>query len=291
MHKLIIGCGYLGLRVARAWLEAGDQVAALTRSHERAAQFQALGIEPVVGDVTAPESLLGLPEADTVLYAVGLDRTTGHSQRHVYVDGLRNILDALEGRVRRQFLYVSSTSVYGQTDGQWIDETSPCQPERANGVVCLDAENLVRERFSSTSHDDPPVACVLRLAGIYGPGRLIARVASIQSGEPLAGNPDAWLNLIHIDDAVRAVLACESRGRPGATYLVCDDEPPTRREYYETLARLVGAPRPTFTEATGEAANSLNKRCSNRRLREELQVELQYPTIAAGLPHAFCETR
>jgi nucleoside-diphosphate-sugar epimerase len=274
-RKLVIGCGYLGLRVARRWLAHGDSVVALTRSDARARSFQDSGIEPVIGDVTEPTSLNAFPEADTLLYAVGLDRSSGRSQRDVYVGGLENVLGHMAGRVRR-ILYISSTSVYGQNSGEWVDEMSECRPESENGKICLDAENLLR--------DKAPDANVLRLAGIYGPGRLVARIESLRGGLVAEGNPEAWLNLIHIEDAVAAVLSCERRGLSGSTYVASDDHPCRRREYYSLLAWMAGAPQPRF-ESPSPAG--LNKRCSNRRLHEELQVVLRFPRFNVGLPHAL----
>src|SRR5665213_3277715 len=234
-RRLIIGCGYLGRRVAHIWVAQGDVVFALTRSSANAEALRQFGITPIVGDVTDSASLAVLPKVDTLLYAVGLDRRTGHSQRDVYVGGLDNLLPQIAGKVRR-LLYVSSTSVYGQNSGEWVDETSDCRPESANGQVCLDAERLLQQKL--------PEANVLRLAGIYGPGRLVARIEALRAGQSPEGNPDAWLNLIHVDDAAAAVLACERRGKPGATYLVCDDHPCRRREYYSLLAAMIGAPAP-----------------------------------------------
>ncbi len=275
LRKLVIGCGYLGQRVARRWLAQGDSVVALTRSQAHAQLFEVSGIEPVIGDVTQPASLAGLPEVDTLLYAVGLDRNSGQSQRDVYVGGLDNVLGRMAGRVRR-LLYVSSTGVYGQNDGQWVDESSECQPESESGRVCLDAENLLRDKV--------PDSNILRLAGIYGPGRIVARVESLRAGLVVEGNPEAWLNLIHVVDAVATVLSCERRGSPGSTYLVCDDHPSRRREYYSLLASMTGAPRPRFEPPSSAG---LNKRCSNRRLHEELQVVLRFPRMNIGLPQAL----
>src|SRR5215471_11881471 len=215
-RKLVIGCGYLGGRVARQWFLQGDHVFALTRSPERAQILQNSGLEPLTGDVTEPDTLGQFPEVDTVLYAVGLDRTKGKSQREVYVGGLANVLDRVAGNVGR-FLYISSTSVYGQNSGEWVDETSECRPESENGKVCLDAEAVLRSRL--------PQANILRLAGIYGPGRLVTRVAAMRAGHVLDGDPDAWLNLIHVDDAVAAILVSETRGAAGSTYIVSDDRP------------------------------------------------------------------
>jgi nucleoside-diphosphate-sugar epimerase len=297
-RKLIIGCGYLGRRVARRWMAQGDAVFALTRSADRACAFRDAGIQPIVGDVTNPASLAELPPVDTLLYAVGLDRDSGKSQREVSVGGLENVLGCVAGKVQR-FLYISSTSVYGQRDGEWVDESSECRPDADNGKVCLEAERLLRIRV--------PEANILRLAGIYGPGRLVARIAELRAGLVPEGNPEAWLNLIHVDDAAAAILACERHGPSAATYLVCDDRPTRRREYYKFLAWLIGAPPPRSgalppfarggQEGAGEVvsaaphqeppAGTLNKRCRNRRLHDELHVTLHYPTFRIGLPIAL----
>jgi nucleoside-diphosphate-sugar epimerase len=265
---LILGCGYLGRVVARRWRAAGHHVAALTRS--RADELRSLGIEPVVGDVTDPA--LRLPAADTVLYSVGLDRSAGKSMREVYVGGLANVLRVLPPT--RQLVYVSSTSVYGQTDGSWVDESAPTEPAEENGRIVLEAEQLLRERR--------PEAIILRFAGLYGPGRKM-RWETIQRGEPIATDPDGWLNLIHVEDGAAAVLAAAERGQPGATYNVADDRPVTRREFYAEMAALLGAPEPRFTPG----AERTNRRISNRRMRTELAVGLQFPDFRAGLRDAF----
>ena len=280
-HKLIIGCGYLGRRVAKRWLDNGETVCVLTRDEDQAEKFRAMGLESVVGDVTQPESLASLPDADVVLYAVGWDRSAGKSMRTVSLDGLRNVLDRITTTTKR-FLYISSTSVYGQTGGEWIDEESPCEPSRENGEICLEAEQRVWAAFPP--HDSRRAANVLRLAGIYGPGRMLRRIEAVRSNEPIDGNPAGFLNLIHVDDAARIVDACLRRGQPGRTYLVCDDEPLTRRDYYRTLAELLDAPQPVFHENTEPTpSHGPNKRCCNRRMKQELGVELKYPTCRDGL--------
>ncbi|MCA9005500.1 MAG: SDR family oxidoreductase, partial [Planctomycetaceae bacterium] len=299
MRKLIIGCGYVGLSVAREWVKQGHQVSALTRSESNARKFTEFGIQPVLGDITQPESLQDLPESDTVLYAVGFDRTADKSRREIYVTGLESALKVLKQRTQK-VIYLSSTSVYGQTAGEWVDETSVCEPERENGQICLEAEQLFDQHgflSNAASQSKGATAVILRLAGIYGPGRLLARMEQIRTGEPLAGNPDAWLNLIHLTDIVRTILKCDTEIHLEDRYLVSDSRPITRREYYETLARLLQAPEPRFdTAAPGEIgmkstrfnsterAAGLNKRCDNKRLREELGVSLTFPTIREGLP-------
>ncbi|MFO0850615.1 MAG: SDR family oxidoreductase [Gemmataceae bacterium] len=265
---LIVGCGYLGRRVAAAWVRDGRPVFALTRG--RADELAALGVTPVVGDVTDPASLRALPAVGTVLYAVGMDRTAGKSMRAVYVDGLRNVLDALP--TPRRFLYVSSTGVYGQTDGTVVDETSPTEPVELSGRVVLEAEQVLRDKL--------PSAVVLRFAGIYGPGRLLRRQALL-NGEPLVGDADKWLNLIHVDDGVRAVRAAE-RAEPGGTYLIADDTPVRRRDFYTHLAKLLGAPEARFEPGPPGGAEP-SRRVSNRKARERLGFVPTYPSYLEGL--------
>ncbi len=283
MRKLVIGCGYLGQRVAAKWSKAGDEVFALTRSKQRAEEFRTHGWQPILGDVTQAETLRQLPDADVLLYAVGFDRTTGHSQREIYVEGLKTALDVLANRVGK-WLYVSSTSVYGQQNGERIDETSPAKPTRGNGQICREAEQQIEQQFQSTGRHFN----ILRLAGIYGPGRLLRRLSDLKAGLPIQGDPAGWLNLIHVEDAAETILACEQQGRAGEIYLVSDDRPVSRREYYALLAELAGVELPAFAaSAESRHAVGLGKRCSNRKIREALGVNLQYPSIEQGLPAAF----
>lgn len=265
---LIIGCGYLGRRAATRWLTAGRQIVALTRGNDDS--LRSLGIEPLRGDVLDPQSLRALPRVSTVLYAVGLDRSAGKPMREVYVQGLANVLAALPAPKR--FLYVSSTSVYGQTDGGWVDESSPTEPREESGKVVLEAETLLRERM--------PSAIVLRFAGIYGPGRMLRRKAMFESGEPIAANPDGYLNLIHVEDGAAAVLRAEEQGREGETYLVADDEPVQRRDFYAKLAELLGTPEAKFAPPGGVESN---RRVSNRKLRS-LGWMPRFPSYREGLP-------
>ncbi len=250
---------------------------ATTRSAARAGEMRQSGIEPVVCDVLEPASLKALPVADTVVYCVGFDRTADRPMREIYVAGLRNVLATLPPPGR--LIYVSSTGVYGHSQGEEVDEDAATEPVEESGRVVLEAERLLHELL--------PGAVVLRFAGIYGPGRLLRRQA-IQAGEPLVGDPDKWLNLIHVDDAAAAVVAAAERARPGAVVNVADDRPVRRREFYALLARLLSAPEPRFVPPTPGAPppghERTNRRIVNRRLRTELGMPLQYPSCAEGLP-------
>lgn len=280
MRKLIVGCGYLGKRIAREWISQGHQVFALTRSPDRANQLRQAGIEPLIGDVTQAPDFRDLESLETVLYSVGFDRHSGQSRQAVTIDGLRKILACLPEKVAR-LLYISTTSVYGIDDGSWVDADTHCEPKQENGILALQAERILK----SFAEEHRVSAGILRLSGIYGRGRLLARQQSLMNAVPISANPSGWLNLIHVEDAVTAILACETQGQSGATYLVSDDLPIPRREYYSLLARLVGAPEPKF-DSSPEEFQRLNKRCDNRRTKDELDWTPRFPTFAEGLPDA-----
>jgi nucleoside-diphosphate-sugar epimerase len=283
MTKLIVGCGYLGGRVARLWREQGHSVVAVTRHAEQAEALARQGLQTFVADVTRPETLAGLPMAETVLFAVGYDPRGGRSRREVYVDGLRNVLDALPPGTKR-FLFISSTGVYGDAGGQWVDEDWPCRPTSDAGRAMLAAEEVLQ------SHHLGPQGIVLRLAGLYGPGRLPS-VNSLRSDAATAVAAQRVVNLIHVDDAAAVVLAAERRAPPPRTYLVSDGHPVPRRTY---LAEISGLPPPRLVDpaatdaatATAPRRRGGDKRVRNARMLAELGVELAYPTYREGLAAA-----
>jgi nucleoside-diphosphate-sugar epimerase len=266
--KLIIGCGYLGSRIAALWREQGHRVVATTRRPARAEELGRLGIEAIVCDVLDPGSLTQLPIVDGVVHCVGLDRAAGVSMRRVYVDGLANVLDALPGQPR--FVYISSTSVYGQVSGEEVDEEAVTQPLDESGAVVLEAEGLLRRRR--------PDAVILRFAGIYGPRRLLRRAAALRAGEAIATDLEGWLNLIHIEDGARIAVAAEERAAPGTLFNVSDGYPVRRREFYGRLSELLDAPSPRFT--AGQERN--NRRIVSKCLHL-LGVEMRYPSYREGL--------
>jgi len=277
--RLIFGCGYLGLRVARRWRDAGQRVFAVTRSRERAERLAAEGLEPVIADVLDPATLTNLPVAATVLYAVGYDRAAGASRRAVYVGGLQSVLAALPPATGK-LIYVSSTGVYGPSDDDWVDELTPCRPEREGGQACLEAEALL------AAHPLGQRSVLLRMAGLYGPDRL-PNASDLRLGRPLAAPEQGYLNLIHVDDAASVVLAAELRAPLPSLFVASDGNPVLRREYYAELARLLDAPPPQYaspvSDSPAAARASASKRVRNTRLVHQLAVRFAYPSYREGL--------
>ena len=284
MNRLIFGGGYLGLRVARRWRDAGDTVHVVTRSAERAKQLANDGLRPLVADVTRPKTLTNLPPAQTVLFAVGYDRTASASILEVYAGGVKNVLAALS-RDAGSFIYTSTIGVYGSAGGGWVDECTPTDPRREGGRASLAAEQEL------ASHPMGKQSAILRLAGLYGPGR-IPHLAKLRAGEPIAAPSEGWLNLIHIDDAASAVMAAESwlTQNPGEgphLFCVSGNEPVVRANFYRQVARQIGAEPPQFVapdpaSPAAERARA-SRRISNAKMRKQLGVQLVYPSHREGL--------
>ena len=291
---LIFGCGYLGERVARRWRAVGRDVVVATRSGERASDFQRRGYGVILADVTRPETLTNLPKIETVLFAVGHDRTAERSIEEVYVGGVRNVLTALPAETGH-FIYISTTGVYGDAKGDWVDEETPPEPQRDGGRAAWSAEQLL------AAHPLGARSIILRLAGIYGPGR-VPFLRELQVGEPIPAPSTGHLNLIHVDDAATAVVAAAEASpsermelnRKRRVYCVSDGQPVERGEFYQEVARHIGAKPPRFIrpdpDSPRAARAGADRRVRNDRMLAELRVELAYPNYRAGLA-ALLETQ
>jgi nucleoside-diphosphate-sugar epimerase len=232
-----------------------------------------------VADVRVGPKVAIPPEVQTVLFAVGFERESSQPIHEVYAGGLARVIDWLPESVQK-LIYISSTGVYGHVAGSEVDERSDCQPTREGGKASLAAEEVLRaSRFASR-------AIILRLAGIYGPGR-IPRSADLLAGRPIDAPADGWLNLIHVEDAARVVLLAEAKAPLTSLYVVSDGQPVNRGEYYRELARLLGAPPPQFVDAPADSSAAQraasDKRVNPARMFAELQPRLVYPSYREGL--------
>ena len=265
---LLAGCGDLGMRVAQRLLARGDQVWALRRSP---AHDDGHGVRWLRGDLTQPESLRALPEGIThVVYAPTPGAREEAAYRAVFADGLKHLLDALSASPLQRVLFVSSSAVYGEHGDAWVDEETPPAPPGFNGRVLLEAERwLAAQAVPSIS---------LRLAGIYGPGRM-QLVERLRAGEAkVPRDPPHWSNRIHADDAAAAIAHLLALPAPESVYVGVDDTPLPMHALYEHLAQQIGAPRP----ADGPAPPGIgSKRLSNARLRAS-GFALRWPDAREG---------
>lgn len=290
---LIVGYGYLGKRVADALLRQNPEnvIFATTRSKDKAELIARAAVQPIVADWTDRRSLKHLPCCNRVLVAVSYDPSSGRTRDESQVGGLSNLLDFVSPTA--DICYISTTGVYHQVDGSWVDENSPTRPRAVGGMAHLRAESLLHCRRPGNVLDMSGSRgrwTILRLAGIYGPGR-IPRVNDVNASRPIDGPDGGYLNLIHVDDAVSAVLAAWDCANRSNLYAVADDQPVIRRMFYEQIAKLAGAPSPIFATKSGRytpaailSSRSLsNKRIWNRRFRRDLLPRLAYRDYIDGL--------
>lgn len=278
----IVGCGDIGRRVARMESAEGKPVLALTRSETASATLAALGIGSVRGDLDRPDSLTELPAGIGTLYYFAPPPPTGTDDPR-----LRRCLAALPALPER-VVYISTSGVYGDCAGAWIDEDWPLKPRSERGRRRQAAELMLGEWGGRTG----VAVAILRVPGIYGPGRL--PVERVRQGLPVIREVEApYSNRIHADDLAAACYAAARRGRAGRAYHVSDGHPTTMTDYFWRIADLYRLPRPPaigMAEARQVLSPALlsfldeSKRLDNRRMLEELGVTLRYPDLASGLP-------
>ena len=281
MRVLIIGCGYVGVPLGRRLVELGHAVWGLRRSASAEEELRAAGIQPVHADITRREELEGLPrDYDWVVNLVSSGRGWVEDYERIYLAGTRILVDWLGGSLKK-FVYASSTSVYGQTGGERVNESSLAEPRSATSRVLVETEALLQRAWREQGFP----AVVLRLAGIYGPGRGHLFKRFLRGEAEMVGEGERLLNMIHLEDVVGIMLAALERARPGEILNAVDDEPVPERAFYEWLAEQTGRELPPSRRAEefeGRKRGLTNKRVLNARLKEALGYEFRHPTYREG---------
>lgn len=271
---LIAGCGFVGTALADRLTSEGHDVWGLRR---KAGDFPK-GIHSLTADLSKRKSLGDLPSRlDFVFYAASADSSDSEAYRAAYVTGIENLVAALSAQNQslKRFFFTSSTSVYGQKSGEWVDEESPTDPEHHTGQIMLEAERAVLT--------SPYPATVVRLGGIYGPGRrrLIERV---RTGEATCSEgPPRYVNRIHRDDCAGALHHLMGLESPDPIYLAVDDAPAEECEVIRWLAEQLRVPPPRVVsrQNLSRRRGSSNKRCKNARLKAT-GYQLMYPSFREG---------
>jgi nucleoside-diphosphate-sugar epimerase len=279
----ILGCGYVGLELGRQ-LRDSHEVVGVRRSDDGIAAIEDAGFEAVQADVTDPESLSAVPDADWLVFAASSGGRGAQAAREVYVEGLRTAIDHFWSRADppERLVYTSSTGVYGDHDGAWVDEETPLDPQTEKTEVLAEAERVARER--PVEHGGH--GAVARFAGLYGPDRY--RLERYLEGPVTAG----YLNMVHRADAAGAVRHLLMGDHREEVVLVVDDEPVEKWAFADWLAEQCDVPFPpkqTTEERLADDSLSetakrriqTSKRCSNERLRE-LGYKFEYPTFREG---------
>lgn len=253
MKILIVGCGFLGEAAADFFSEAGHEVLGVVRSRESAEALCGGAFQVVATDIAENPALpSGWIQPDWLIHCASTGGGGLETYRKVYFEGLDNMVRLTSPR---RTLFVSSTSVYGQTDGEWVDEDSTTEPAVETGRILLQAEALI------------PHACVLRLSGLYGPGRSMVLGKFRDGSACLEEGGGRWINQVHRDDAARALLHAVTQNLTGI-FNVTDDRPATQKEVYSWIAHHFGAPLPPEGPANPHRPRGAsNKRISNKRLK------------------------
>ena len=269
MRVAILGCGYVGIALGRRLRAAGHRVVGVRRSADGLKRVAEAGLDPVEADVTDRSSLSAVPDADWVVFAASAGGRSAEAARETYLEGVRTTARVFADRddPPGRFLYTSSTGVYGDKGGAWVDESTAPTPDGERGEVLVAAEEAAL--------DGPLAGTVARFAGLYGPDRY--RLERYLDG-PVA---EGYVNLLHREDAAGAVAHLLETGRArGETVLVVDDEPVARPDLARWLADECGVDPPGVTAPASGRARA-QKRCSNDRLRA-LGYEFEYPTFREG---------
>ena len=267
-HILLAGCGKLGEALGTLLQQQGHQVTGIRRSKVEM-PFPCLQM-----DLTQPESIHLPQQVDYVVYTTTPSERSDQGYQQAYVNAQTHLLDALQDKPVKHFFFVSSTAVYHQNDGSWVDENSPTQPLAFNGKRVLEGEQLAGQRSI-------PSTCV-RFGGIYSPQRnwLIRRV---QKGADIQITPPKYTNRIHQDDCVGmlAFLIAQdlSERHLDDCYVGVDDNPASEAEVHQWLAKQLNAPDPAVKKTTKSPQQ--NKRCSNQRIRS-LGYQFNYSGYEQG---------
>ena len=306
MRVVVVGCGYVGLELARQLADRGHVVTGVRRSDSGLDAIESVGeeadgdgdaggeVDAARADATDPASLDALPDADAVVFAASSGGRGAAAAREVYVDGLRNVIEAYGSRTEtpERLVYTSSTGVYGDHDGAWVDEETPIDPTTEKTRVLAEAERVALAEADEVGID----GTVARFAGLYGPDRY--RIDRYLDGPVTAG----YLNMVHRDDAAGAVrFVLDADVARGESILVVDDEPVDKHAFADWLADACGVSRPAKRSkaeriADGDLSDAAerrihtSKRCSNARLRE-YGYTFAYPTFREGYRDAIRAVR
>jgi nucleoside-diphosphate-sugar epimerase len=273
-NVLLVGCGDIGIALGAQLIKQGANVWGLRRDTGKLpAGFKGLAAD--VCDAQSLSVLTGL-DFDSVVITLTPGQFTDEAYERVYVRGLANVLAAL-GEKTPHIFYISSTSVYHQADGDWVDEGSPTSPTSFSGRRLLEAERLLAQsRFSADNK-----VTIIRFAGIYGPGRY-RLIQQVREGKGCAKQPELFTNRIHRDDCVGFLLHLINQKDNQSLenlYIGVDSTPVTMWNLKQWLAKMLNIDSATLTEDAVTRRNS--KRCSNK-LMLATGYEMRYADFRDG---------
>ena len=283
--SLIVGCGYAGRRLAIRLSALGQPAIGVVRSGSSARELQQWNIKTLIADLDHPDTLPALPTAGAQVFYLVPPPEQGLTDPR-----LTMFLSHCEQNIPARIVYVSTSGVYGDCQGAWVDETAPANPQTDRAKRRYAAECLLTD-WSADFHTD---AIILRVGGIYGPERL--PIERLRRGFTVICPEDApYSNRIHVDDLAGALMAAATRGRAGEIYNAADGHPTTMTDYFYRVADFAGLPHPScvpLAQAPGRLSEAMlsfvreSRRMRIDKLKAELRLTFLHPELGSGL-HAF----
>lgn len=285
---LIVGYGYVGMALGFELVRWGHEVFGIRRSVTDEVRQGFAGVNFLFADITKPETLANLPRNfDWVVNCTSTGGGTPEEYRELYVKGNSNLIEWLRGTPLSKFVYTSSTSVYGQNDGSRVSETDPVTPQSETAKVLVEAERLLLDAYAKSKFP----AVVLRLSGIYGPSRGYWMKQFLDDQARLDGDGSRFLNMIHLQDVVGAIITALEDATAGSIINATDDEPVRQEDLFLWLATKLNKPMPTLSAGANRRREVTNKQVSNERLRLQLGYEMKYPTFREGFAAELARIR
>lgn len=270
MKTAIIGCGYVGKTVAHLWKAKGFDVVVTTTSPERVSELSEVSNKVVVLKGTEEQKIeCAIADRDIVLLSVGSKR--GANYRQTYLGTAQTVAKVLPRTQIKQLIYTSTCSIYGQNTGAWINETMPPNPSTENGQIIEVAEQTLLNAASPERK-----ICILRLGGIYGPGRTVENIYSRIAGKTMPGTGEEAANWVHLLDIIGAIDWAQTRQLSGI-YNVVQDEILTRRELIQEVCDRQNLPAVQW-DGNPNAGRGRNVRLSNQKLKST-GFQLEHPTF------------
>lgn len=278
MKVLIIGCGYVGQSVGSKLVSDGHEVVGIVR--KTAEILKKTGIRPIVGDATSENFWQNIEQDfDWVINCISSSRGDTEVYKKVYLETSIRIIHWLHNTETKKYVYTSSSSVLGYTNGSVVDENTVPNPLNKKASILIETEEKLLEAVANKGVPN----VIVRLSGIYGPDRGFLFKQFIKGEASFDPNNDRYINMIHKDDASSGIIAACKKGTPGSIYHITDSKPVLQSEFLKHLSEKLELPMPR-----GECQPKIskraptNKRISNHKAISELDWTLKYPTYVEG---------
>ena len=277
VRTLIIGCGYVGEALGQRLVALGHEVTGVRRDSDGNERLAKRGIQPLNLDIIQPESFNSITEVyENVVIAVSSSRGGREAYQQIFQVGIENVANWLKNTQTRSVVFISSTSVYRQTNGEWVDENSETRGNTTSSSTLGAAEKQIASTNCCTT--------ILRSSGIYGPGRGYLFQQFMKGAAQIDGTGERFLNMVHRDDLAEAIL--HSFSGKGGIFNITDNEPISLLNFFKWLSESTGKPLPSFVPEPDPATRKrglTNKRVSNHLFKEFHDYQYKYSTFREGL--------